>query len=118
MGLIRGSLHIFTYGAVSAKSKKQRMASMQLAALQGKSPAAIKAAGGRNFDFANNDKARRVERREAGQRSQPAKPPSPGWPHVGGWNATQSAVRFAVTMQVGVLRPEELPGWFRDRRPR
>lgn len=38
LGLLRGTLHIATYGAVSAKSKKQRTASMQLAAMQGKGP--------------------------------------------------------------------------------
>jgi hypothetical protein len=53
MGLIRGSLHILTSGAVSAKSKKQRMAAMQLAALQGRTEAEIRAAGGRSFTAVN-----------------------------------------------------------------
>ena len=51
MGLIRGALHIAAYGGVSSKSKKQRMASMQLAATQGKSETEIKIAGSRNFDW-------------------------------------------------------------------
>ena len=42
MGLIRGALHIASYGAVSPKSKKQRVAAMQLAAMQGASEAEIK----------------------------------------------------------------------------
>jgi hypothetical protein len=69
MGLIRGTLHLATYGAVSPKSKKQRMASRQLAAMQGMSEAEIKIAGSRNFDLVNQDKIRRFRERElrAGQ---------------------------------------------------
>jgi hypothetical protein len=65
MGLIRGALHLATYGAVSPKSKKQRMASMQLAAMRGKSEAEIKAAGGRNFDFVNEANLRAKQQRDA-----------------------------------------------------
>ena len=64
MGLIRGALHIATYGAVSPKSKKQRTASMQLAALQGKSEAEIKIAGSRNFDWVNQTNIRARQQRE------------------------------------------------------
>lgn len=64
MGLIRGTLHLATYGAVSPKSKKQRMASRQLAAMQGKSEAEIKAAGGRNFDIVNQANLRAKQQRE------------------------------------------------------
>jgi Short C-terminal domain len=78
VGLLRGTLHIATYGAVSAKSKKQRTASMQLAAMQGKSPTAIKAAGGRSFDAVNdaNFRAKQLsgQRRAAGR----ATPQPPG----------------------------------------
>lgn len=69
MGLIRGAFHIATYGAVSAKSKKQRTAAMQLAAAQGASSTAIKAAGGRNFDFANQYNYERQRLRDAAVRS-------------------------------------------------
>jgi hypothetical protein len=64
MGLIRGALHLATYGAVSPKSKKQRMASMQLAALQGKSEAEIKIAGSRNFDWVNQANIRARQQSE------------------------------------------------------
>jgi Short C-terminal domain len=64
MGLIRGALRLTTGGAVSAKSKKQRMAAMQLAALQGRSQAEIKAAGGRGFDFENEANLRAKQQRE------------------------------------------------------
>jgi hypothetical protein len=64
MGLIRGALHIATYGAVSPKSKKQRMASMQLATMQGKSEAEIKIAGSRNFDWVNQSNIRMKQQRE------------------------------------------------------
>ena len=47
MGLIRKSLHIATAGAVAPNSKKQRVAKQQLAALQGKSEAEVRRAGGR-----------------------------------------------------------------------
>jgi hypothetical protein len=79
MGLIRGALHIATYGAVSAKSKKQRTAAMQLAAAQGASQAAIKAAGGRNFDFANqyNYEKQRQRDQAARQRSAAPRPQGP-----------------------------------------
>ena len=70
MGLIRGALHIATYGAVSPKSKKQRMASMQLAAMQGKSEAEIKIAGSRNFDWVNQANIRARQQRELRARSQ------------------------------------------------
>ena len=63
MGLIRGALHIATYGAVSPKSKKQRMAAAQLAAMQGASDREIKIAGSRNFDFVNQEKLRRLRER-------------------------------------------------------
>ena len=71
MGLIRGTLHLATYGAVSPKSKKQRMASRQLAAMQGKSEAEIKAAGGRNFDIVNQANLRAKQQREL-RRAAPA----------------------------------------------
>jgi hypothetical protein len=74
MGLIRGALHIASYGAVSPKSKKQRTAAMQLAAMQGASEAEIKIAGSRNFDFVNQDKIRRLQERE--QRRQVEAEPS------------------------------------------
>jgi hypothetical protein len=74
MGLIRGALHIASYGAVSPKSKKQRTASMQLAAMQGASEAEIKVAGSRNFDFVNKDRIRRLQERE--QRQQAGTQPS------------------------------------------
>ncbi len=64
MGLIRGALHIATYGAVSPKSKKQRTASKQLAAMQGKSEAEIKIAGSRNFDWVNQANIRARQQRE------------------------------------------------------
>jgi transposase len=65
MGLIRGALHIASYGTVSPKSKKQRTAAMQLAAMQGASEPEIKIAGSRNFDFVNQDKIRRLQQRMA-----------------------------------------------------
>ena len=95
MGLMRGALHIATYGAVSAKSKKQRTAAMQLAAAQGASPAAVKAAGGRNFDFANKYNYEQQRRRDqtvrsAAPRSQGSsetdsspEPARPRWPESG-----------------------------------
>jgi hypothetical protein len=72
MGLIRGTLHLATYGAVSPKSKKQRMASRQLAAMQGKSEAEIKAAGGRNFDIVNQANLRAKQQRELRRAAQRA----------------------------------------------
>ena len=72
MGLIRGTLHLATYGAVSPKSKKQRMASRQLAAMQGKSEAEIKAAGGRNFDIVNQANLRARQQRELRRAAQRA----------------------------------------------
>jgi hypothetical protein len=47
MGLIRKSLHVATLGAVSPTSKKQRVASQTLAAIQGGTPAQVRRAGGR-----------------------------------------------------------------------
>lgn len=47
MGLIRKSFHVATVGAVAPNSKKQRVAKQQLAALQGKTPAQVRRAGGR-----------------------------------------------------------------------
>ena len=70
MGLIRGALHIATYGGVSPKSKKQRMASMQLAATQGKSETEIKIAGSRNFDWVNQASIRARQQRELRARQQ------------------------------------------------
>jgi hypothetical protein len=72
MGLIRGTLHLATYGAVSPKSKKQRMASRQLAAMQGKSEAEIKAAGGRNFDIVNQANLRAKQQRDLRRAAQRA----------------------------------------------
>lgn len=74
MGLIRGALHIASYGAVSPKSKKQRTGAMQLAAMQGASEAEIKIAGSRNFDFVNQDKIRRLQQRQEQQRQVEAEP--------------------------------------------
>jgi hypothetical protein len=70
MGLIRGALHLATYGAVSPKSKKQRMASRQLAAMQGKSEAEVKIAGSRNFDWVNQGNIRARQQRELRARQQ------------------------------------------------
>lgn len=80
MGLIRGALHIATYGAVSPKSKKQRMAAAQLAAMKGASDREVKIAGSRNFDFVNQDKIRRLregEQRRQVEAEQAAPPVSP-----------------------------------------
>lgn len=88
LGLLRGTLHIATYGAVSAKSKKQRTASMQLAAMQGKGQAAIKAAGGRNFDFVNqaNYRAKQLsEQRKAANRADPEPLSQQPDPAAGKW---------------------------------
>jgi hypothetical protein len=47
MGLIRKSLFLGTGGLIAPNSKKQRTAKQQLAALQGKSDAEVRRAGGR-----------------------------------------------------------------------
>jgi hypothetical protein len=70
VGLIRGALHIAAYGGVSPKPKKQRMASMQLAATQGKSETEIKIAGSRNFDRVNQANIRARQQRELRARQQ------------------------------------------------
>ena len=115
MGLIRGSLHILSYGAVSAKSKKQRTAAMQLAALQGRTEAEIRAAGGRSFTAVNNDKMRRVGNKQMPRLDRtPTPPPSPSWPHAGNYDATLHAGRYVATIQIGALSPEPLPGQFDD----
>jgi Short C-terminal domain len=51
VGLLRKSLYLGTSGIVAPNSKKHRMAMKQLAALQGRSEAEIRRAGGR-YDFA------------------------------------------------------------------
>jgi hypothetical protein len=61
---------VATYGGVSPKSKKQRMASMQLAATQGKSETEIKIAGSRNFDWVNQANIRARQQRELRARQQ------------------------------------------------
>ena len=115
MGLIRGSLHILTQGAVSAKSKKQRMAAMQLSALQGRSAAEVRAAGGRSFAAVNNDKMRRVRNKEMARPDRmPTPPPSPSWPRAGIYDATLHAGRYVTTIQIGALSAELLPGQFDD----
>jgi hypothetical protein len=63
-GTDQGALHLATYGAVSPKSKKQRMTAIQLAALQGKSEAEIKIAGSRNFEWVNQGNIRARQQRE------------------------------------------------------
>jgi hypothetical protein len=63
MGLMRKTLRIATGGAVAARSKKQRTQAQVLAALQGKSEQEITAAGGRGFDFENQQKATQQARR-------------------------------------------------------
>ena len=80
MGLIRGALHIAAYGGVSPKPKKQRMASMQLAATQGKSETEIKIAGSRNVDRVNQASIRARRQRELRARQQAGLAGgSPGW---------------------------------------
>jgi hypothetical protein len=115
MGLIRGSLHILSSGAVSAKSKKQRMAAMQLAALQGRTEAEIRAAGGRSFTAVNNDKMQRVSTRQMPRLDRmPTPPPSPRWPQAGSYDATLHAGRYVATIQIGAPSAELLPGQFDD----
>jgi hypothetical protein len=58
MGLIRGALHLATFGAVASRSKKQRVAAMTLAAAQGKNEQDVRIAGGRSFDAVNRADAR------------------------------------------------------------
>ncbi len=126
MGLRRGAFHIATYGAVSAKSKKQRTAAMQLAAAQGASPAAIKAAGGRNFDFANQYNYEKQRRQDgtARPRSAATRPQDPGgtysspeparprWPESG-WDPKPQGTladqleRIATLHASGVLNDAE-----------
>ena len=69
-GSDQGALHITAYGGVSPKSKKQRMASVQLAAAQGKSETEIKIAGSRNFDWVNQANIRARQQRELRARQQ------------------------------------------------
>ena len=124
MGLIRGALHIATYGAVSAKSKKQRTAAMQLAAARGASPAAIKAAGGRNFDFVNkyNYEQKRLRGqavRSAALRAQGSnetdsspEPVRPRWPESGWDRKSQGTLadqleRIAALHASGALNDAE-----------
>ena len=105
MGLIRGTLHLATYGAVSPKSKKQRMASRQLAAMQGKSEAEIKAAGGRNFDIVNQANLQAKQQRELRRAAQRAetkvRQPTPQS------DAVSELERLAALHQSGALDDDE-----------
>lgn len=112
MGLIRGTLSLATYGAVSAKSKKQRTAGMQLAALQGKSEAEIKAAGGRNFGFvdqANLRAKQESERRRAAARADLQRRQMQAGRQVGAAqsDAISELERLAALHQSGALDDDE-----------
>jgi len=115
MGLIRGALHIATYGAVSPKSKKQRMAAMQLSALQGKSEAEIKIAGSRNFDFVNQANLRAMQTREERDRRRVAERADsqrgqlqPDWQTgTAQGDAVSELERLAVLRQSGALDDDE-----------
>jgi len=58
-----------SYSGVSPKSKKQRMASMQLPATQGKGETEIKIAGSRNFDWVNQANIRARQQRGAARQA-------------------------------------------------
>ena len=67
MGLIRKGLHIATVGGIAPNSKKQRVAKQQLAALQGKSEAEVRRAGGRYEHSIGAELARSREARARGE---------------------------------------------------
>lgn len=104
MGLIRGALHIASYGAVSPKSKKQRTAAAQLAATQGASEAEIKIAGSRNFDFVNQDRIRRLQQRQQRQQQAAARPSAPSGNQVG---VAAELERLVALHQSGALDDDE-----------
>jgi len=88
---------------------------MQLAALQGKSQAEIKAAGGRNFDFVNEANLRAKQAREARVRRRAAERADvQRWPMQVGWqtgaaqgDAVAELERLAALHQSGALDDDE-----------
>jgi hypothetical protein len=65
MGLIRKTLRVATYGAVAARSKKQRTQAQILAAVQGKSETEIAAAGARGFEIENEQRLQQARTRRS-----------------------------------------------------
>lgn len=107
MGLIRGALSLASGGAVAARSKKQRVAAQQLAAMQGASSAEIKIAGNRNFNLVNQDKIRRLREKELRERGTQQLPPDNtiSWDSSSG--ITAELERLAALHASGVLDDDE-----------
>jgi hypothetical protein len=74
MGIVRKALHVTTVGVVAPNSRKQRVATQTLVAIQGGTPSQVRRAGGRyeHGPAAAVDNARVARERAAQAPAQPA----------------------------------------------